>query len=121
MEVPRKAMASSLVVWLLLVHSCKHICSCDFLLVKLLQAHALLVHVAGRLQVPCALGADDCWVLDRDRYRFCFRTAKCRAACAEDRFVDGRCKHGFPYLLPLCECLRPQCAAPGPSSHSELG
>ena len=62
------------------------------------------------LQVPCAHGADDCWVLDRDHYRYCFRTAKCRAACAEDHFVDGRCKKGFPYLLPLCECLRPQCA-----------
>ncbi|CAD6333548.1 unnamed protein product [Miscanthus lutarioriparius] len=93
MEQPRKAMASTLVVWLLLVQSC--------------------------LQVPCALGADDCWVLDRDRYRCCFRTAKCRAACAEDHFVDGRCKKGFPYLLPLCECLRPQCAAPSPSPQPE--
>ncbi|KAG2626866.1 hypothetical protein PVAP13_3KG483967 [Panicum virgatum] len=52
-----------------------------------------------------------CWVLDRRRYRYCFRTARCRRACAEDRFADGRCKHGFPYLLPLCECLRPRCAA----------
>lgn len=64
-----------------------------------------------------ALGADECWVLDRDRYYYCFRTARCRTACA----VDGRCKHGFPYLMPLCECLHPQCAAAGATSHAELG
>ena len=78
------------------------------------------MHVHAGLQVPCALGADDCWVLDRDRYRYCFRTAKRRAACAEDHFVDGRCKKGFPYLLPLCECLRPQCAAPPPAERPAM-
>ncbi|XP_062232576.1 uncharacterized protein LOC133929833 [Phragmites australis] len=87
MEMPRKAVGSTLIVWLLLVHSCKQ-----------------------RLQVPSALGADDCWVLDRDRYYYCLRTAKCRRACLEDGFVDGRCNHAFPYLVPLCECLRPECA-----------
>ncbi|OQU78165.1 LOW QUALITY PROTEIN: hypothetical protein SORBI_3009G169650 [Sorghum bicolor] len=98
MELPRTAMASTLVVvWLLLQHSW--------------------------LQVPCAHGADDCWVLDRDHYRYCFRTAKCRAACAEDHFVDGRCKKGFPYLLPLCECLRPHAhcaAAPQPERPADM-
>nr|CAB3461204.1 unnamed protein product [Digitaria exilis] len=97
MELPtRTAMACTLVAWLLLAHS--------------------------RLEMPSwALGADDCWVLDRHRYYYCFRTARCRRACAEDGFVDGRCKHGFPYLMPLCECLHPQCAAAGATSHAELG
>lgn len=124
MEPPRKAMmaSSTLVVWLLVVHSCKQSLALDLFVqlpIEFVQAHARSwMHVHAGLQVPCALGADDCWVLDRHRYRFCFKTARCRTACAADRFVDGRCKHGFPYLLPLCECLRPQCAAAGPTSHS---
>ena len=78
---------------------------------------------AGLQAPPSVLGADECWVLDRRRYRYCFRTARCRRACAEDRFADGRCKHGFPYLLPLCECLRLRCAAAaggGATSHAAL-
>ncbi|PUZ65566.1 hypothetical protein GQ55_3G234400 [Panicum hallii var. hallii] len=96
--MPRTAAACALIAWLLLAH-------------PWLQAP------------PSALGADECWVLDRRRYRYCFRTARCRRACAEDRFADGRCKHGFPYLVPLCECLRPRCAAAaeGATSHAALG
>ncbi|KAL6609821.1 hypothetical protein ACP70R_039790 [Stipagrostis hirtigluma subsp. patula] len=93
MESPRNAVAFALLAWLLLLHSCP---------------------------APCVLGADECWILDRHRYYYCFRTSKCRSACLDDHFVDGRCNHGFPYLLPLCECLRPECAAGG-TGPAEIG
>ncbi|KAL6841394.1 hypothetical protein ACP4OV_028912 [Aristida adscensionis] len=95
METPSKAVACALLALLLLVHSCL---------------------------VPVAVGEDpDCWVLNRDRYYFCWRTSRCRSACLEDHFVDGRCNHDFPYLLPLCKCLRPECAAPPATGSAELG
>ncbi|RCV17296.1 hypothetical protein SETIT_3G208600v2 [Setaria italica] len=70
----------------------------------------------ARLQVQSsALGADDCWFLDSHRYRLQGREVQ-----------EGvRCKHGFPYLVPLCRCASAcarsaQCAA-GATSHAKLG
>ncbi|XP_044949344.1 uncharacterized protein LOC123398973 [Hordeum vulgare subsp. vulgare] len=78
-----------------------------FLLWLLLTSCGLVLHVLG---VGVGLGADECWVLSRDYYYYCMRTAKCRRACMEHHYVNGRCWWAFPYLLPLCECLRPKCA-----------
>ncbi|TVU19806.1 hypothetical protein EJB05_35977, partial [Eragrostis curvula] len=99
--MPSKAVSSALLAWLLLVHSCL---------------------------LPSALGEDKCWVLDRDHYYYCWKTSKCRAACLEDHYVDGRCKWGFPYLLPVCQCLslglgcshkkKPVPSPPGSPRHS---
>ncbi|KAL6609818.1 hypothetical protein ACP70R_039787 [Stipagrostis hirtigluma subsp. patula] len=82
MEMTRKAMASGLLLWLLLVHS-------DL--------------------APSAVGWDDCWVVDPANYLVCTKTAKCRSTCQDHGFVDGRCKWGFPDLVPVCKCLRPHC------------
>ncbi|KAL6620400.1 hypothetical protein ACP70R_035539 [Stipagrostis hirtigluma subsp. patula] len=93
MAVTRKAMAS-VVLCLLLVHS-------------------------GLM--PSVAGTDDCWDVNHDYY-VCLKTAKCRSNCQEHGNVDGRCNGSFPYLVPLCECLRPNCPpqAPSPSPSDAL-
>ncbi|KAM3272967.1 hypothetical protein ACQJBY_042792 [Aegilops geniculata] len=89
MEILMKAAASDLLLWLLFT-------PCG--------------SVSPMLGV--GLEADECWVLSRVYYYYCMRTAKCRRACQEHQFIDGRCWWKFPYLVPLCECLRPKCAPP---------
>ncbi|OEL12576.1 hypothetical protein BAE44_0026407 [Dichanthelium oligosanthes] len=79
MEMTRKAMASGLLVTLLLV---------------------------GSGLAPSVLGSGDCWVDDRVHYVMCLKTAICRNTCQLHGYVDGRCQWGFPNLVPFCQCLR---------------
>ncbi|KAL6609820.1 hypothetical protein ACP70R_039789 [Stipagrostis hirtigluma subsp. patula] len=64
--------------------------------------------------MPFIAGKDDCWDVNHDYY-VCLKTAKCRSNCQEHGNVDGRCNGSFPYLVPLCECLRPNCPPQAPS------
>ncbi|KAJ1263310.1 hypothetical protein BS78_09G173800 [Paspalum vaginatum] len=72
MATSRKAMASGLLLWLLLVHS-------------------------G--MAPSVLGSDNCWV-GSSNYPICFHQPKCRGHCQDHGNVDGRCEYSFPDLVP---------------------
>ncbi|RCV17297.1 hypothetical protein SEVIR_3G214000v4 [Setaria viridis] len=80
MATSGKAMASGLLLCLLLVHS------------------GMVV-----------LGSDDCWVNNNADYPICFHQPKCRGHCQDKGKVDGRCNSNFPNLVPICECLLPNC------------
>ncbi|OEL12574.1 hypothetical protein BAE44_0026405 [Dichanthelium oligosanthes] len=75
-----KAMASGLLLCLLLLHS-----------------------------GMAVVGGDDCWFNNNADYPICFHQPKCRGHCQDKGNADGRCNKKFPNLVPICECLRPNC------------
>jgi hypothetical protein len=52
---------------------------------------------------------DDCWVNNNADYPICFHQPKCRGHCQDRGKADGRCNNKFPNLVPICECLLPNC------------
>ncbi|WVZ98906.1 hypothetical protein U9M48_044276 [Paspalum notatum var. saurae] len=82
MATSRTAMASGLLLWLLLVH-------CGM--------------------APCVLAsADDCWT-GSPQAPLCAYDDKCQAYCKEQGQASGRCHKMLMNPTDRCECLLPNC------------